>query len=263
MRVNPDEAMTRARTAASKALELDPYLAEAHVSLALVKTFYDWDWEGAEHEFAQALALTPGNADVHLWYGVYLGLLGWPEPSRTELEKARSLDPLSLMINNAMGLPSYFTGRYSEAIAWACKTLELDPNFYFARTGLASALTENGEYQQAIAEYQRARKLDNSPEIVAFLARACALAGDRGQALRLLRGIETGKNYVSPFDVALVYTALGDRRRALGLLEKAYATHAEGMVSLKVDPRLAPLRQEPQFQALLRRMNFPDRARGH
>jgi tetratricopeptide (TPR) repeat protein len=203
--------------------------------------------------------LNPGSSDALAWHGVYLAMMGRLDDSIGELERARRLDPVSLFINNALGLPMYLAGRYDDAIAQARKTLDLDPNYYFARIGLGTALAEKGELAEAIAEFERARQLDDSPEILAFLARAHALAGDRGQARRLLGELHALKRprYVSPYDIALVHCALGEKGQALRALEKAYETRAEGMVSLKLDPRLATLRGEPAFQKLAGRMNFP------
>lgn len=259
MQIEPAGAMEAARAAARQALELDPALAEAHLALARVQAFYDWDWTAADAAFRQALQLQPGSADASAWYGVYLALMGRLDDSIAHLERARRLDPLSPFVQNALGLPLYFAGRYDDAIVQTRRALELDPHFAMARIGLATALAEKGEFRAAIAEYERARQADDSPEIEAFLARTHAVAGDRAQALRMLRGLEARQKqrYVSPYDLALVYAGLGDRARAVAHLEKAYAARAEGMTSLVLDPRLSALRSEPGFRALVRRMNFP------
>jgi tetratricopeptide (TPR) repeat protein len=258
MRIEPAQAMSSAK-AAAKALELDAGLAEAHVSLAMAHAFYDWDWRAAEHEFAEAIRLNPGSADAHAWCGTYLALIGRLDESTRELEQARRLDPLSLLINYTLALPLYFAGRYDQVIEQARKTLDLDEGFYLARVGLGTAFEEKGEFGKAIAEFERAQQLDDSPEILAFLARTYAVAGQRAEARRMLGqllAIEK-ERYVSPYDLALVYEGLGDKVQALRLLERAYQTRAEGIISLRLDPRLAGLRSEPTFQELVRRMNFP------
>lgn len=259
MRIDPRRAMEQARQAAQKAIALDPALADAHLALAVVRAFYDWDWPAAEREFRRTLDLNAGSADAHVMYGVFLAQMGRLHESEAELENARRLDPLSLFVNNTRALPMYLTGRYDDAIAQLRKTLELDPNFYFAHIGLGTALVEKREYAEAIAAYEKARQLDDSPETAAFLARARALAGDQDTARRALAELQAaGKTrFVSPYDVALVYEALGERAEALRYLEMAYEARAEGLIALRVDPRLAGLRSEPRFRALEARMNFP------
>jgi TolB-like protein/DNA-binding winged helix-turn-helix (wHTH) protein/tetratricopeptide (TPR) repeat protein len=258
MQLDPHQAMSRVRAAARQALELDEYLAEAHVSLALVQAFYDWDWPGAEAEFTRALELDPGAADARMWFGVFLSLTGRMDQSLVELTRARRLDPLSLAVNSTLSLPLYLLGRHDEAIAQLQRTLELDPGYVFAHLSLGSSYEAKRDYTRAIDAFERAQRLDDSPEILAFLARAHAVSGDRAKARRLLDDLMTrgSARYVSPHDVALVHAGLGERERALDWLERAYEAHAEGMVSLKVDPRFAELRSSPRFQSLIARLGL-------
>lgn len=259
MRLDPDTAMRRARSAALRALELDDGSAEAHVALALVRAFYDWDWRGAEREFQRAIALQPSSTEAHGWYGTLLSLLGRYDEGVQQIKQALALDPLSLDVNARLALPFYLEGRYQLALEQTRRTLELDSTFYLSHTGLGAIYEELGNPGAAVREYERARRIYDSPEIVAFLARAHAKAGERARALELLAELEAiaADRYVSPYDLALVHEALGDAERALQLLERAYETRAEGMASLMVDPRFAALRSDPRFQALVRRMGFP------
>ena len=259
MHLDPREAMTKAKSAAMKALELDSTLAEAHSSLAVVKAFYELDLAGAEREFKRALELDPGWAGAQGWYGAFLAMMDRPDDAAAELERARQLDPLSLTINWTAALPAYVAGRFDEVITRTQKVLELDPNFHPAHIGLAVGYELKGDYAKAIAEYETARLQDDSPETAAFLARTLALAGRGEDARRMLNELKaiSGRRYVSPYAVALIYEALGERDRAITWLEKAYESSAEGMINLKTDPRWSRMRSDPRFQNLVQRMRFP------
>jgi tetratricopeptide (TPR) repeat protein len=259
MQLNPREAMTQAKEAAIKALEMNSTLAEAHAALGVVKAFYEWDWRGAEVEFKRALEFDPAWAGAQGWYGAYLALMGRLDESKAELERARRLDPLSLSINSTMGLPLYLAGQYDQVIDQMRKTLELDPNFYMAHISLGLVYESKGEPDSAIAEFQKARQLDDSPEILAYLGRTYALAGRRREAEKVIAELQeiSKKRYVSPYDIAIIYAGLGQKDQALEWLRKAYESRAEGMCNLKTDPRLNDLRSDPRFQELLRLMNFP------
>lgn len=259
MHVDPRQAMERSRAAARRAVALDDRLAQAHGSLALILAFYDWDWAGAEREFRRALALDPAAAETRAFYGVYLALVGRLDESLAELRRARETDPLSLLANSTLSFPLYLEGRYDEALAQSRRVLDLDADYYFAQIAVGMTYEARGDFPRAVAELRKALAMDDSPEIAAFLARAEALAGDAQAARRRLAGLESNSpsRYVSPYDLALVHEALGDTERTLDLLERAYEVRAEGMGSLKVDPRLRRLRAHPRFQALLRRMAFP------
>jgi TolB-like protein/Flp pilus assembly protein TadD len=259
MRVDPREAMERARAAAQKALVLDEALSSAHSALGLILAFYDWDWPGAEREFRRALALDPAAAETRGWFALHLAQMGRLEQSTAELQRARKEDPLSLNINSLIAFPLYLGGRYDEAVDQSRRALELDPRFYLAQVAIGAAYEAKGDYRRALAEMEKARRMDDSPEILAFLARAQALAGETAEARRLLGLLKASPphRYVSPYDLALVHDALGERDDALRLLEQAYEAQAEGLVGLQIDPRLRGLRSDPRFQELLLRMNFP------
>jgi TolB-like protein/DNA-binding winged helix-turn-helix (wHTH) protein/Flp pilus assembly protein TadD len=258
LRVKPQEAMEQARAAALKAVELDSEMADAHTSLALVKGFYDWDWQGAEQEFRRALDLNPGSAETRTWYGVLLAFLGREEESLAQLQNARELDPLSPMVNNTVGLPLYLSGRYEQALEASRRALQLAPDFYLAYSGLGTTYEEMGQWQEAQAAFERARALDDAPVLLAFLGRIYALKGDRERAQRALEELRRlqRERFVSPYDLAIVYEAVGEKTSALDCLEQAYEQRAEGTMALKVDPRFKRLRGELRYQALLRKMRF-------
>ncbi len=262
MRVEPATAMAKARSSAARALQIDPDLPEAHLSLALVKAFYDWDWAGADEHFQSAIALNPGFSEARGWYGAFLALMGRLDDSMSQLERAHELDPLSLTINWTMALPLYFAGRYEEALTQVRKTLELDPGFYMAYAGMGSTYEAKGDFAQAVAAFSKARELEDSPEMTAFLARAYAVSGNRRLALDLLGELKTmmkAGTYVSPFDISAIYAGLGDTSETLVWLEKSFQSRAEGMAGLRQDPRFRDLRTDSRFADLLNRMHFPPR----
>ena len=254
------EAYPRAKGAATKALELDETLAEAHTSLAVIKGDYEWDWLGAEREFKRAIELNPNYATAHHWYSDYLGIMGRHEEAIAEIKRAQQLDPLSLIINTVAGVRFHWARRYDEAVEQLRKTLEMDPNFAVAHDWLGQVYEQMGQDESAIAEHQKAiRASGGSSQVVAALGHTYAAAGKRNEALRILADLNERRKmaYVSPYDIAVIHVAFGEKDQAFEWLEKAYQERASPIVVLKVDPRLDPLRSDPRFQDLLRRMNFP------
>lgn len=257
--VPPMEVFPKAKAAVLKALELDDQLAETHTSLAYLKFWYDWDWNGAEAEFKRALGLNPGYATAHQWYAEFLRLMGRQEEAMAENRKALALDPLSLIINMESGLPYYLERRYDEAIPYYRKTLELDPNFGLAHCVLAWSYEGKGQYPEAIAELEKARQLDDSSPVLASLGRTYAVTGRTRDAQRVLAQLQerAKTHYVSPFFLALIYTGLHDDPHALDALDEAYQQHDWVLVWMSVSLALDPLRSQPRFTDLLRRLNYP------
>jgi serine/threonine protein kinase/TolB-like protein/Tfp pilus assembly protein PilF len=256
----PKEAYPRAKAAAFRALEMDETLAEAHASLGLEKMMYAWDWTGAEKEFKRAIELNPGYATAHHWYAEYLSAMGRHDEAIAEIKRAQELDPLSLMINAIGGYVFFCARRYDEAIAQCRRTLELNAGFYPARLFLGWAYEQKQLYDEAISEYQKGIALEEgNPALAAFLAHAYAAAGRKTEALKIIPQLMeiSKRRYVSPYDIAQIYTALADNGRALQWLEKAYQERDSELLWLKVDPGSNRLRSDPRFQDLLRRMNFP------
>ncbi len=255
----PKEAMPKARAAALKALEIDDTLAEAHASLALVKVFYDWDWTGAETEYRRAIELNPGYASAHHWYGWYLALMGRLDEATSEMQRAQELDPLSLEITADLGLSFFFARQYDRAIEQFRKALEMDQHFIWARFFIGWAKEQQGLIDEAIAEYRRAAEEEDALVIKAALGHAFAIGGRRDEAQAILKEFEqlSESTHVSPYDFAIIYTALGESEQAFAALERTYENRSEALVWLKVDPRLDPLRTTPQFIDLLRRVGLP------
>jgi tetratricopeptide (TPR) repeat protein len=235
-------------------------LAEAHISLGTIKLISDWDWVGAEAEYKRALELAPGSAQTHYSYSfTFLVPRGKVNDALSELKQALELDPLSLIINTNLGEILSVARRYDEAIAQCRKTLELDSRFGPAHDTLGRAYTQKGMYPEAIREFRMA--LEYSPAWiapVADLGNAYALSGNQGEAWKTLAELlkRSKKSYVSPWNMATVYVALGEKERALASLEKAYEIHAQPVIFLNVDPRFDSLRSEPRFQRLVQRIGL-------
>ncbi|MCH8912571.1 MAG: tetratricopeptide repeat protein, partial [Planctomycetes bacterium] len=261
----PDEGYPKAKAAATKALEIDDTLAEAHALLAVVAKEYDWDFSRAERGFRKALQLNPGYATAHQWYAEYLAAMGRHEEAIAEIERAEELDPLSLIINAIAGYVCYFASEYDQAIDHCQKALELDPNFATAHYFIGWVYERKGMYGEAIAELQKARTLSGNIDFLAVLAHAYAVSGRTKQARKMLDEVKafSERAYVSPYVLALIYMGLGEKDQAFAWLETAYAERAINLVVLKVDPRYDELRGDPRFDDLLRRIGLlPTRAAG-
>jgi len=257
----PKEAYPRAQAAATKALELDDALAEAHTALGLVRLEYDRDWAAAEREFQRAIELNPSYPTAHQFYSWYLGAVLRPEECIAEARRALELDPLSVFRNADLGITLYLVGQYDRAIEQSQKALELDPNLDYAHWTLGLAYVQKAMYEEGIAHLEKAVTFSgSSPRYVASLGYAYAVAGRRHEARKILDKLnELSKHrYVSPYFIAAVYTGLGDKENALEWLEKAYQDHSGWLAYIKMQPEFAPLRSDPRFQDLLRRMNFPE-----
>jgi TolB-like protein/Tfp pilus assembly protein PilF len=259
--LNPTEAMQKAKHAATTALRLDSALAEARASLAYVKIF-DWDWDGAETEYRQAIELNPSYATAYHWYALFLTAMGRREEALAMIERACKLDPLSLPINVGVGLHFYLARRYGRAIEEYSKTLELDPNFYMAHFGLAMAYEQNGMFVEAIEAYGRAIELSGgSPLMRAGIGHAYAMSGQKREAQRVLDELrkmneQTEQKHLLPYFLAAIYAGLGEKDEAFRSLETACQTRSEGLMWIKVDPALDNLRSDPRFENILRRVRL-------
>jgi TolB-like protein/DNA-binding winged helix-turn-helix (wHTH) protein/Flp pilus assembly protein TadD len=255
----PAEAFPLARAAANEALALDDRLGEAHTSLAFVLDLYYWDWAAAEKQYQLAINLNPGYAVAHHWYAWHLLVLGKKAEGMFEIRKAESLDPLSLIIRSDVADALSALHLFDESIQQSRKTLALDPNFAVGHFQLAEALVQQHQYDAAIAEFQQAIAL--SGHLAAFdanLAHAYAVSGQKSEALKIARRMETGPN-LNPSanaSIALIYVGLGDLDLAMTWLNKAY--DARFNPSILVRPAFDPLRSDPRFQDLRRRIGLPD-----
>jgi TolB-like protein/Flp pilus assembly protein TadD len=257
--VSPREAMPRAKAAAQRALEIDGTLAEAQATLANVEWAYDWDSAAAEAGFRKALASNPNYASAHQWFAVYLSNHGRHEEAIAEILRARELDPLSPIIEANTGMDYYYGRRFDQAINELQSTAEREPNFWVLYSMLGQTHLAMGRNAEATAEFVRARSL--SPESVrniSMLGRAYAVAGRRAEAQRLVEKLLSlsRKRYVPPVYMAIIYIGLGEKDKAFTWLEKAYADRSDWMTLLNTDPLFDPLRSDPRFQDLLRRVGL-------
>lgn len=255
------EAAPKAKAAAIRALQIDPSLAEAQTSLATAKFNYDWDWSGAAEGFKKAIQLDPTYATAYQRYSLYSIAMGRFDDSLEQIKKARDLEPLSISINASLGWRLYLAREYDRSIAQLRDTLEMDPSYEWAHLTLGQAYEQKGQYDLAIEQLQRAVELSHSSSLmISALAHAYAVSGNQVRAIKLLAQLGTlsRKQYVSPFYVATVYLGLGKNELAMNWLQKAYADRSNGLVFLKVEPELDPLRSDPRFISLLRKLNFPN-----
>jgi len=252
------ELFSKARTAAKRALEIDATLGEAHASLGLVKAFHDYDWPGAESEFKQAIKLNPSYAYAHHWYGHYLIAMGRFEESKAQMERARELDPLSLILNTGVGLAFYYARQYDAAVEQLRKTLALQPDFLFAQVFLGMTYEQKGLRADAITELEKATQAHDNPQAIGALGYVYATSGERDRARTLVEDlVERSKHtYVSPYEIAIIYSGLGETDEALAWLREACEVRPTWLAWLNVDPRFDSLRPDPRFAELLRRMNF-------
>jgi eukaryotic-like serine/threonine-protein kinase len=254
----PSEAWPKAKAAAMQALEIDGTLPEAHTSLALVKEHFEWDWSGADSEFRRAIELNPNSATAHQWYGDYLANMGRPEDGLRETRRAQELDPLSLMINTTLGWQLYLARRSDQAIEQLRKVLDIDAKFTPARRMLEEVYAQSGRQKEAVAERAKILSLSGSPEFAASIEEDFSKSGYKGVLQSWLDGLtEISKHgYVSAYSIAEGYMRLGQKDRAFEWLEKAYEDHDSGLVSIAVEPVFDPIRSDPRFKDIVRRMKL-------
>lgn len=259
--IAPAEAYPIGQRHASRALELDPSLAEARVLLGRVHLYYERDWTAAETEFQRGLAVEPNYAVGHEWYSVFLMAAGRPAEAFRALQDARRLDPLSLSIVATAGWIHYLSGQYDQAVKQLTFVLETNNAFRPAHLWLARTYLELGKFDEAMAEFEWVT--DNSPGwgmAIAERGFAEGSTGRREAALASLGELEqlSASRFVSPFSFALIHAGLDDARAALTCLEKAFSERSNWLVYLRLDPRWNRLRPDPGFQDLVARMCFPD-----
>ena len=255
--VAPKEAFPKAKEAAQKALEIDDTLAEAHTSLAYIKTMYDWDWSGAEREYQRAIALNPAYATAHQWHGSALREIGRLEEAIAEAKTALELDPLSLPANRESELESFYARQYDQAIEQDRKTLELDPNFTPALDDLGLAYVEKSMYKEGIAEFEKELAISPGNALaLSDLGYDYAVAGRRADAQKVLDQLNalSKQKYVVARYRAKIYAGLGQKDKAFEWLEKGF--EERNLIGIRVEPRYDPLRSDPRFADLLRRMNL-------
>jgi TolB-like protein/DNA-binding winged helix-turn-helix (wHTH) protein/cytochrome c-type biogenesis protein CcmH/NrfG len=251
-----EDVESPSRAAARKALELDPRLAEAHVSMGRIKFGHDWDWTGAERDFGRALEIDPNNLDAHFFHGMLSMALGRFPESIAHLERAEQLDPLSSTVQSGFGRVLYRARRFDEALFHLNRALELEPGNSGVHERLGDVYDQMGRYADALAAYQKGGS--GSPLHRARVARIYARMGRRGEAKQMLEDLkaETGDR-VPGVAAAGAYAALGDKDEAFRLLFAMAEQGGDALNYVKVEPPLDALRSDSRWQALLRRMNLP------
>jgi len=253
----PKEAYPQAEKAAMQALALDERLAEAHAALGLIKTSYEWDWPGAEQEYRRAIELNPNYETAHQWYAEYLSGLGRHQEAITEIRRAKEINPVSLIINAVEVSVFYIARDYDQAISQGQKALEMDPHFAELYGYLRRCYEQKGMYKEAIAALQTRRKLAglDADETATLREAAAATSARVYWQRRLEQQVEDSKRELSnAVDIAEIFAQLGEKDKAFKSLEKAYAERSVMMMYLKVLPNLDPLRTDPRYADLLRRV---------
>jgi TolB-like protein/Tfp pilus assembly protein PilF/predicted Ser/Thr protein kinase len=256
------------KRAAEKAVALDDSLAEAHTSLAYAKQNFDWDFAGAEREFRHALELNPNYTIAHQWYATFLSDMGRQQEAIAEIERAIQLDPLSVNVNTAAAVVFYFARQFDRAEKQAKNALELDPNFYSAHNWLADVYQATGAYEAAFQEREKMASLTGNQEMlsrIAALRRAYGAGGPKEMYREQVKQLQ--KTGASPFlptvagptqwGLAIAYAHLGENDLAFEQLERRYRDRGFDMLTLKTNPDLDPLRPDPRFQDLVRRVGLP------
>jgi TolB-like protein/tetratricopeptide (TPR) repeat protein len=258
--MSPVDAKPKAREAAERALQLDPQLGEAYSVLANVSFSYDWDFEAAEREFQRAFALNPNDATAHLWYSHYNMMRNHIPVALQENSRTLDLDPVSPLFNTVRAEIYYNSRQYDLAVDQASHTIEQYPTYWLTYIWLGSAYREKKMYAEALQQFSEARKLSSDhPAIMALYGHTLALAGDRAGARRTLADLHllAQSRYVSSLYFAAVYTGLGEKSTAMHWLDKAYKERNDRLLYLNVDPMADPLRSEPRFQDLMKRLHLP------
>lgn len=262
--LHPSVAFSKAKAAALRALEIDDTLAEGHTPLGYVDFFYEWDWAGAEDAFRRAIRLNPSYATAHHLFSFMLSALGRHEEALAEVRKAREIDPLSHLINDAMGFCYWNARRFDLAEAQCRKTISRDPEFFMARYGLAMTCAHTGRHAEGIEEARVAARLSrDSPLALATLGHACAVAGQAREAEELLERLTSMSRlgYVPPYYMATVCVGLGRADEALEFLERAFECRDGWLTWLGVEPRFDPLRTNTRFRDILGRIGLPQQSR--
>ncbi len=251
----PAEAWERAKESALAAVEADPELAEAHASLGFVKLHYDRDWILAERELRKAIQLKPTNQVAHRWYAYSLSAMGRHDEAYAEIERARQISPQSAVIATAVANVLFLAGKFDECITQCRKALELDPGAVAAHTVLRWAYEKKGMHGETLAAFEQERSFaGDTPTTHAKRAHVLAAIGKHEEAKAILDDLISKRNqdWVTAYEIAIIYTLLGDFDNAFRWLKQAEREHAVGFTFVRVDPHLARLRTDPRFADLMR-----------
>lgn len=259
--VPPHEAGPKAKEAARKALAIDPTLSEAHLALATIAQWYDWDWATAEREFKQAIELNPNEPRPHEFYSWFLSPMGRHEEALAEAKRGQQLDPVSPDANIFVGSVLVFARQYDQAIPQLKSAIELDKSYWFGYYFLGRAYEQKGRIPEAIEAFQRAIDLEkDQAENWANLGHAYAISGKRADALKIIDHLNqiSATSYVAPYNIAAIHAGLGNKDEAFATLDRAYNERSALLaLYLTNDPRMGSLRSDPRFAELVRKIGLP------
>ncbi len=256
----PSEVLPQAKAFANRALEIDDSLAEAHATLGLINESL-WQWSDAQKEFERSIALNPNYPTAHQWYSGFLGVMNRPDDRLAEIKKAYDLDPLSPPISLNVGLAHFERGELSLAVGQFNKTLEISPNFFVVHIALAIAYLKDRRADEALMEAQKAVELSKRHGYaLATLSQVLAASGNRKEALRLVREIEQNplKGESDEYFISAMYAGMGEKDQAFVELEKSYQKHNTFLTNLRIDALMEPLRNDPRYKDMIRRMGLPE-----
>ena len=257
----PQEALPKAKAAATTALRIDDQLAEAHSSLAFSLMFLDWNWEKAEREFKRSIELNPSYGVVRPWYAFELAAMGREVEACAEAQRAVRIDPLSLPIAVSAAMVSYLARRYDQAIELSLKLLEMEPaTFYLGYFVLGLAYERKNMFAEAVAAEESAASISGrNAHMIACLGYVLGRSGRDRDAYKVIDELKarSAQGYIAPFNVAMVYAGLGVKEQTLEWLERAFDDRSMWSVFLNAYPIFDDLRPDPRFQDLVRRMGFP------
>ena len=257
----PNDVYPKAKNAAIKAVALNRNLVEAQTALAYYETVYEWNWEKAAISFQKALNINRGYATANHWYAEYLMAIGQVDQAIKRSRQAQKHDPLDLIINTLLGMAYYFSRKFKESISEGEKTLSMAQDFTPVYSWLGMAYEQAGKYDDAVAILMKGKTKTSgkSAKLNALLAHAQAKSGNIAAAHLELDelNIRVKRSYISAYNFARIYLALGQEEEALNWLDKAFEERATWLTWIKVDPAFDALRNRPQLQDLLEKMNFP------
>ena len=260
--MSPNEAGPKTKDAAKRALAIDESDAGAHLSMAIVTHWYDWNWVAAEKEFKRAIELSPNNSDAHTYYSWFLAPMERYDQAVAESKLAQQADPLSGFAAFSVGAAFVFARRWDPAIEQLHRAIEIDPNFWFSHCFLGRAYEQKGKLPEAIVEFQRAVELEkDNAETWSGLGHAYALSGNRAEAQKILDHLKevSAHSWVAPYNIAVIYAGLGDKDQAFALLDQAYKDRSYYLPTyLATDARMDSLRSDPRFGELHRRVGLPE-----
>ena len=259
--IRPHEAGPKAKEAARKALAIDPTLSDAHLALAVIAQWYEYDWVTAEREFKQAIALSPGDPRPHEWYSWFLSPLGRHDEALAEAKRALQLDPVSAEANIFVGSVLVFARQYDQAIPPLMNGIELDKSYWFGYYFLGRAYEQKGRMPEAIEAFQRALDLEkDNAENWANLGHAYAISGKRADAQKIIDHLNelSATAYIAPYNVAAIHAGLGNKDEAFAALDRAYSERS-ALLALYFtnDPRMDNLRSDRRYAELVRRVGLP------